>query len=101
MIYCFDLDNTLCHTENGDYENSIPFTDRIQKVNELFDSGNIIKIFTARGSRTGLDWTSLTKLQLLKWNVKHHELILGKPDTDFFIDDKAINSEQFNWNVDS
>lgn len=101
MIYCFDLDNTLCHTEGGDYENSTPLIHRIDKVNYLFDEGHTIKIFTARGSKTGLDWTVLTESQLLRWNVKHHELILGKPDTDLFIDDKAINSELFNWNIDN
>lgn len=90
----------MCLTEGGDYENSKPLIERVAKVNHLFESGHTIKIFTARGSKTGLDWTALTKSQLLKWNVKHHELIIGKPDTDVFIDDKAINSEHFNWEID-
>ena len=97
MIYCFDLDNTLCITIEGDYYNSKPIFERIKKVNSLFENGHTIKIFTARGSRTGLDWQELTVNQLNLWNVKHHELIFGKPDSDYFIDDKAINSELFNW----
>ena len=97
MIYCFDLDNTLCLTVEGDYANSQPIIDRIKKVNLLFNEGHTIKIFTARGSKTGLDWTELTKTQLDKWNVLHHELIFGKPDSDFFIDDKAIHADSFAW----
>ena len=100
MIYCFDLDNTLCITEEGDYVNSVPISERIQKVNELFEKGHLIKIFTARGSKTGIDWKELTCLQLEKWNVKHHELILGKPDTDLFVDDKAIHSDSFDWKLE-
>ena len=99
MIYCFDLDNTLCVTKEGDYLNSLPIDFRIAKVNFLYEQGHTIKIFTARGSKTGLDWEELTKEQLRKWNIKHHDLILGKPDTDLFIDDKAIHSEDFDWQI--
>lgn len=98
MIYCFDLDNTLCVTIDGDYQNSKPIINRINKVNRLYENGDRIKIFTARGAKTGIDWSELTKEQLNNWGIKHHDLILGKPDTDFFIDDKAINSEYFDWN---
>ena len=101
MIYCFDLDNTLCLTIEGDYINSKPFVERIRKVNHLYEKGNIIKIFTARGSKTGLDWRELTLEQLAKWEIKYHELIFGKPDTDIFIDDKAIHSELFDWLIEN
>lgn len=101
MIYCFDLDNTLCLTIEGDYINSKPIVERIRKVNHLYEKGNIIKIFTARGSRTGLDWRQLTLEQLTKWEIKYHELIFGKPDTDIFIDDKAIHSELFDWLIEN
>ena len=101
MIYCFDLDNTLCLTIEGDYINSKPIVERIRKVNHLYEKGNIIKIFTARGSKTGLDWRELTLEQLAKWEIKYHELIFGKPDTDIFIDDKAIHSELFDWLIEN
>ena len=32
---------------------------------------------------------NLTMRQLKKWNVKYHELIIGKPSYDLVIDDKA------------
>ena len=43
----------------------------------------------------GIDWYDITKDQLIAWGAKHHELKLGKPVYDLFIDDKAINS--YTW----
>ena len=37
----------------------------------------------------------LTKCQLDIWGYKYHELIMGKPHADIFIDDKAMNSEDY------
>ena len=54
--YCFDLDLTLCFTKGTDYENAIPIVNRIEKVNRLYEAGHIIKIYTARGSKSGLDF---------------------------------------------
>ena len=31
----------------------------------------------------------LTQAQLKMWGVKYHELLMGKPHADIFIDDKA------------
>ena len=36
-------------------------------------------------------------MQLKKWGVKYHELIMGKPYGDFFIDDKAHNDFFWKW----
>jgi hypothetical protein len=94
-IYCFDLDGTLCKTIKSDYRNAAPLFDRIDIVNNLAAMGNRIIIFTARGATSGVDWTNLTKKQLSDWGVLHHELILGKPGADFYIDDKAIRAEDF------
>ena len=91
MIYCFDIDGTICSITDGKYEEAIPFTDRIKLVNRLYASGNTIIYFTARGSTTGIDWTELTSKQLNKWGAKYHELHLGKPHYDVYIGDKALN----------
>jgi histidinol phosphatase-like enzyme len=91
MIYCFDIDGVLCDDMVGDYEKSKPRKDVIKKVNQLYDAGNIIKMFTGRGSKTGIDWRDFTEKQLKSWGVKYHELIFGKPVADVFIDDKAVN----------
>ena len=96
MTYCFDLDGTLCTNTNGDYSNSVPFYDRIEKVNILYNLGNKIIINTARGSSTEIDWFEMTENQLNQWNVKYHQLFVGKKiEADLFIDDKNINSNDF------
>ncbi len=101
MIYVFDLDHTLCDTkkkENGDWDylNSAPYNDRIEKVNELYKAGNKIIVETARGCVSKRNWYIETYNQLVSWNLKFHELRTGvKFAADFYIDDKAINSEDF------
>ena len=97
MIYCFDIDGTLCDDLLGDYENSTPDMGIIAKVNQLHDEGHAIKIFTGRGSKTGIDWREFTKKQLESWGVKYHELIFGKPVADIFIDDKAVNVRDWKY----
>lgn len=97
MIYVFDIDGTICTlVENANYQNAKPLESRISKINDLYKKGNTIKLFTARGTQTGIDWTEITKLQLKNWAVKYHELIMNKkPHGDLYIDDKAINAESF------
>ena len=101
MIIYVDIDETICYhkeddtTKARDYTKAMPYTKRIEKVNSLYDEGHTIVYWTARGSVTGLDWTDLTASQLKEWGAKHHNLILGKPQYDLFIDDKNINSEDF------
>lgn len=98
MIYCVDIDNTICATEGTNYGMSLPNNDVIKWVNGLYDSGHTIKIFTGRGSRSGKDLEQLTKIQLSAWGVKYHELIFGKPHADFFVDDKAFIPEIYGEN---
>jgi len=96
MIYCFDLDNTICATPSSKkYEESVPYRPVINKINRLKTRGFYIKIFTARGSGSGIDWSELTEKQLKTWGVDYDELILGKPSFDIFIDDKARSA--YNW----
>ena len=48
--YVVDIDGTICDWEPGrDYTLSQPLTERIKVINKLYDEGNIIKYFTARG----------------------------------------------------
>lgn len=103
MKYVIDIDGTICTNENGNYNFAKPYFDRIQKINELYDSGHIIILFTARGmgrsdnNRTKAyeEFYDLTLEQISKWNVKFHKLILGKPSGDIYIDDKGINANEF------
>ena len=78
--YVFDIDGTICTNTYGDYKKAKPYQNNILKINSLYQEGNYIKYFTARGSGTGIDWYEFTKKQLDSWGAKYHELILGKPD---------------------
>jgi hypothetical protein len=91
VTYCFDLDGTLCTNTEGDYQQAEPLRSNIARLNKLFEAGHRIIVFTARGSTTGIDWRSLTERQLRDWSVQYHELLLGKPFADVYIDDKAVN----------
>ena len=95
MIYAIDIDGLLCDDMLGDYEKSTPDFKSIAKVNELYEAGHKIKIFTGRGSATGIDWRDFTLKQLNSWGVKYHELILGKPVCDIIVDDKAISLKEW------
>jgi hypothetical protein len=95
IIYV-DIDETICSNIKGlDYSKAEPLYDRINKINNLYDSGSTIVYWTARGTGTGIDWRETTEDQFKDWGVKYHELKFGKPIYDLFIDDKNINSERF------
>ena len=97
MIYCFDVDGTICTLRSGgDYQNAKPFEDMVSSINRLYEAGHTIKIFTARGCNSGIDHTELTIKQMSDWGIKYHELIMNrKPHYDLLIDDKAINVEDW------
>jgi len=107
MRYVIDIDGTICSTITGrDYSKAQPWTDRIDKVNKLYDDGHEVVYFTARGMgrfdgdpnasvKASALLFDLTQNQLKSWGCKYHELILGKPHADYFIDDKGINSDEF------
>ncbi len=96
MIIYVDIDNTICNTPpSANYTKAKPIHERIAKINSLYNEGHTIVYWTARGTRTGTDWRELTEQQLNKWLVKYHELKLGKPAYDLFIDDRNINSERY------
>jgi hypothetical protein len=91
MKYIIDIDGTICNNTFGDYFNAIPYHDRINHFNSLFDQGHEIHYWTARGSNSGLDWYDFTMNQLSTWGVKYTSARVGKPAYDFWIDDKATN----------
>ena len=97
MIYYVDIDETICYYKDGDreYPKAVPDYSRIEKINSLYKKGNVIVYWTARGSQTGIDWTDLTIKQLNEWGAKYTSAMVGKPHYDYFICDKATNSETF------
>ena len=96
---CFDIDNTICKTVKSDYKKSRPIIKNIKCINDLYNQGHIIKIFTARYMGRTNDNAILAKKkakkftlhQLKKWKVRFHKIYFGKPSSDFYVDDKNLN----------
>lgn len=95
MDIYIDVDNTICHTTGTDYPNAQPIKENIARCNKLFEEGNYIVYWTARGMKSGINWRELTERQFKEWGVKYHELRLDKPSFDVFIDDRVINSRDW------
>ena len=92
MIIYIDIDETICHSpEDRNYANAVPNLTNIEKANILYEEGHTIVYWTARGTGSGIDWREVTERQFDEWGVKCHELRLGKPIYDLFIDDKNMN----------
>ena len=102
MIIYVDIDETICTLgENSgtrytrDYSFAEPRPEQIDKINKLYDEGNEIVYWTARGSGTGLDWSLLTESQLKDWGCKYTRIETQyKPIWDLFIDDKTKRIEE-------
>lgn len=110
-IIAFDLDDVICYRSSeyehlgiDKYDYCKPNQSMIDLINSLYDDGNRITIYTARGmTQCKADVDKIYSLlydktigQLNRWNVKYHELVMGKIHYDILIDDKALNSHQIN-----
>lgn len=96
MIIYVDVDETICESpESRDYSKAVPIMENIEKANSLYDEGHTIVYWTARGTGSGIDWREVTEEQFRLWGVKYHDLKLGKPIYDLFIDDKNMNTRDW------
>jgi CMP-N,N'-diacetyllegionaminic acid synthase len=94
--FVVDIDGVVAQlSPNNDYNLSEPNRPVIDAVNRLYEEGHQIVLFTARGSMTGIDWTAVTSGQMQRWGVKHHELRLGKPAANFYVDDRNLSVHEF------
>ena len=106
-IIMVDIDETISRYASGhrrSYDMAKPIPEAIQIVNDLYDQGHYIIMWTARGSSeesrlAGRCYYDFTLNQLKKWGVKFNELSTGtrgnylKPPVDLVIDDKAITMQ--------
>lgn len=114
-IVAFDLDEVLCTREKqyeclgkDKYKYCTPILSNIAIMNDCYDKGFYIKIYTARGMsqfkgnyKTIIqELSNLTKEQLEAWGAKYNELIFGKTHYDILIDDKVINIKEINSSED-
>jgi hypothetical protein len=103
MTFVFDIDGTICTLTDGEYGKAKPLKQRIEKINKLYEEGNTIVFHTARGmGRTDNNalmahrlFFYLTETQLEDWGVKYHNLFMGKPSGDLYIDDKGVKDEDY------
>jgi len=93
MIIYVDIDDTICKGDS--YETAVPIKDNIDKINELYNEGNEVIYWTARGTLKEGNWFHITYEQLVNWGCLFHELRMNKPAFDLFIDDKVMNSYHF------
>ena len=105
--FVIDVDGTICElkTVGESYSNLRPKLDMISKINDMFDAGHTIILFSARGMRTyGGDMYYIEKevrpimeAWLNKYNVKYHNLVLGKPwgANVRYVDDNAMHISEF------
>ncbi len=102
----FDIDDTLCSTQNGDYKNAKPVFAMVEKLREYHRQGFTIVLNTSRNMRTYsgnigeinkktlpviIDW-------LARYDIPYDEIYVGKPwcgFDGFYIDDKAIRPQEF------
>ena len=105
----FDLDDVICYRTSDlgavdKYKSCQPYVEMIDVVNQCFENGYKIIIYTSRGmtcfkGNTNDIYSNLYELtlqQLKNWGVKYHQLIMGKAHYDILIDDKCVNSEIIN-----
>tara|TARA_R100000808_G_C2151387_1_gene160410 strand:- start:2300 stop:2665 length:366 start_codon:yes stop_codon:yes gene_type:complete len=110
MRICVDLDGTIAENKKGSesYEAVLPKMGASESLQRLKNKGFYIIIHTARNmgthknnlgkviaSQAGLvsDW-------LERHQIPYDELLFGKPNVDFFIDDKGLTFT--NWpNIES
>lgn len=94
MRLIIDLDGTICSEERTFSRSmAVPKEHSVETINRLYDKGHTIIIYSAR---TWMEY-EMTVDWLTKHGIKFHQLILGKPIGDFWIDDRAIQFQD-NWN---
>jgi len=96
----FDLDGTICRHKKLDqsYSTVLPIDGMPELLKELADLGHYIIIHTARNMRTyNGNLSDIKKYQepvILDWlkkhNITYHELVIGKPWADIYIDDRGL-----------
>lgn len=101
-----DIDETICTTQNGDYKNSQPIPEVVEKIREYKALGFEICFSTSRNMRTyegnSGKIAANTLPILIQWldqhNIPYDEIYIAKPwcgFEGFYVDDKAIRPDEF------
>jgi len=91
-----DIDGVLTEEIHGwgedVYLSRTPRKVNIERINDLYNAGHKITLFTARHEED----RTITEVWLAQHKVKYHSLILDKIHYDLFIEDRAIPDTQNN-----
>jgi len=91
-VIVVDMDGTIC-SEEKTFSRSLAKVKvgAVKSINALKEKGNTIIIYSARS------WQEyeMTKFWLDKHGIKFDQLILGKPIGDVWIDDRAIEFQDW------
>ncbi len=89
LTIAVDIDGVLTlETEGHDYKNRTPNPVTIRMINQLFDVGFNIILYTSRMKRDQF----VTEEWLKTYGVKYHTLVLQKLQYDILLDDKAVST---------
>ena len=102
----FDIDGTICIQCDGDYDSLEPYPEAKEIINKLYDEGYYIIFNTSRFMgrckndvmKVYREHYSFMKKQLESWGIKFHELHMGKPRADVYVDDKALGHNT-DWKI--
>ena len=97
-----DMDDTISFTHNRDFVNSTPNQEVIDKINEFHNQGWKIIIFTARGAKSCstleeriVKYDKVTRDWLDTHGVLYDDVVFGKMNADYYVDDKNISIKEF------
>jgi uncharacterized HAD superfamily protein len=92
MKLIIDIDGTICE-ENRQFSRSLakPLPNAVKSLKALKKKGYILILYSAR------TWAEyeMTLNWLKSYDIPFDQLILGKPEGDYWIDDRAI--KYTNW----
>ncbi len=90
MTFVIDIDGTLINSSFSDSEGykvtSVDY-DEINKIKKLYNDGHTIIIHTARR----WDIYNITIKQLEDYNIKYHQLVMGKP-SGVYVDKDSVKT---------
>ena len=106
MRICVDLDGTIARNKTGNegYADVDPMPLAVETLQQLKKQGFYIIIHTARNmgscnnnlGKVIARQANLVTEWLEKFNIPYDELLFGKPNVDYFIDDKGIPFTDWN-----
>lgn len=105
--FIVDIDGTLCPVKrtNERYEDLIPYSEMVDRLNYYKDNGAKIVLFTSRNMKSyqgNIGMINVHTARILlewldKWKIPYDEIIYGKPwpgDCGYYVDDRAVRPKE-------